>query len=48
MPEEFNEKPDYGVTVRLVNKESGLFYVMGEVNAAGPIRWSQMKRCSTP
>tara|TARA_R110002073_G_scaffold108132_10_gene242962 strand:- start:3907 stop:4866 length:960 start_codon:yes stop_codon:yes gene_type:complete len=26
---------DYGVTVRLVNKESGLFYVMGEVNAPG-------------
>jgi len=29
------EQPDYGVTVRLVNKESGLFYVMGEVNAPG-------------
>lgn len=26
---------DYGVTVRLVNKESGQFYVMGEVNAPG-------------
>jgi polysaccharide export outer membrane protein len=26
---------DYGVTVRLVNKDSGLFYVMGEVNAPG-------------
>ncbi|MCO8123985.1 polysaccharide export protein [Stieleria sp. TO1_6] len=29
------ETPDYGVTVRLVNKESALFYVMGEVNAPG-------------
>ncbi len=29
------EAIDYGVTVRLVNKESGLFYVMGEVNAPG-------------
>lgn len=27
--------PDYGLTVRLVNKESGQFYVMGEVNAPG-------------
>ena len=34
-PDEFAETPDYGVTVRLVNKESGLFYVMGEVNAPG-------------
>ncbi len=30
-----DEQEDYGVTVRLVNKESGLFYVMGEVNAPG-------------
>ena len=29
------EPADYGVTVRLVNTESGLFYVMGEVNAPG-------------
>ncbi len=33
--DELTETPDYGVTVRLVNKESGLFYVMGEVNAPG-------------
>ncbi|QDS96664.1 SLBB domain protein [Roseimaritima multifibrata] len=26
---------DYGVTVRLVNQESAMFYVMGEVNAPG-------------
>ena len=26
---------DFGVTVRLVSQESGLFYVMGEVNAPG-------------
>lgn len=32
---ELVETPDFGVTVRLVNKESGLFYVMGEVNAPG-------------
>ncbi|WP_218933254.1 polysaccharide biosynthesis/export family protein [Rubripirellula lacrimiformis] len=30
-----DDNVDYGVTVRLVNKESGLFYVMGEVNAPG-------------
>ncbi|KAA5539774.1 polysaccharide export protein [Roseiconus nitratireducens] len=35
VPDELTETPDYGVTVRLVNKESGLFYVMGEVNAPG-------------
>lgn len=35
VPEELGESPDFGVTVRLVNKESGLFYVMGEVNAPG-------------
>ncbi len=29
------ESADYGVTVRLVNTESGLYYVMGEVNAPG-------------
>lgn len=29
------DEVDYGVTVRLVNKESDLFYVMGEVNAPG-------------
>ncbi|EMI19143.1 polysaccharide export protein, partial [Rhodopirellula maiorica SM1] len=33
--EESLDPIDYGVTVRLVNKESGLFYVMGEVNAPG-------------
>jgi polysaccharide export outer membrane protein len=35
VPNELTETPDYGVTVRLVNKESALFYVMGEVNAPG-------------
>ncbi len=30
-----NEPTDYGVTVRLVNQDSALFYVMGEVNAPG-------------
>ena len=30
-----NEPADYGVTVRLVNQDSALFYVMGEVNAPG-------------
>lgn len=34
-PLEENEPVDYGVTVRLVNKESALYYVMGEVNAPG-------------
>ncbi len=29
------EQADYGVTVRLVNQESGMFYVMGEVNSPG-------------
>ncbi len=29
------EATDFGVTVRLVNKDSGLYYVMGEVNAPG-------------
>jgi polysaccharide export outer membrane protein len=29
------EQNDYGVTVRLVNQESGMFYVMGEVNSPG-------------
>ena len=32
---EDQEDVDYGVTVRLVNKEGALFYVMGEVNAPG-------------
>lgn len=30
-----NDPEDYGVTVRLVNQDSALFYVMGEVNAPG-------------
>lgn len=31
-----NEDPvNYGITVRLVNKENGQYYVMGEVNAPG-------------
>ncbi len=29
------EQADYGVTVRLVNQESVMFYVMGEVNSPG-------------
>ena len=29
------EQADYGVSVRLVNQDSALFYVMGEVNAPG-------------
>ncbi|MFU7560537.1 polysaccharide biosynthesis/export family protein [Roseiconus sp. JC912] len=35
MPTDSSEPDDFGVTVRLVNKESALFYVMGEVNAPG-------------
>ncbi|MDM4015917.1 polysaccharide biosynthesis/export family protein [Roseiconus lacunae] len=35
MPNESAGQEDYGVTVRLVNNESALFYVMGEVNAPG-------------
>ncbi|WP_158222715.1 polysaccharide biosynthesis/export family protein [Rhodopirellula sp. MGV] len=35
LPVEPAESEDFGVTVRLVNKESALFYVMGEVNAPG-------------
>ncbi|TWT50866.1 SLBB domain protein [Rubripirellula amarantea] len=30
-----NESADYGVTVRVVNQDSAMFYVMGEVNAPG-------------
>ncbi len=35
VPIEDSEPVDYGVTVRLVNQDSTLFYVMGEVNAPG-------------
>ncbi len=35
VPIEDSEPVDYGVTVRLVNKDSTLYYVMGEVNAPG-------------
>ncbi len=35
VPVEEPERVDYGVTVRLVNKDSAIYYVMGEVNAPG-------------